>query len=105
MRLLPHGLHGLLKRGREGAQEVYGLAYVPVDRRDLNPESCREADVSVAAAQVSEDEQGLPTASKASPAGTDAKAVTCEKRGAPGQHSWTGRWRTGREARELLPDW
>lgn len=49
VRLLPHGRHGLFQRGRPSGQEVDGLAYVPVDRRDADAEACCEAGVGVSA--------------------------------------------------------
>lgn len=79
--LLPHGRHGLFQRGRESGQEVDGLAYVPVDRRDPDAEACDEAGVGVAAAQVGQDEQGLPASGQATPPGADPVAVACEETG------------------------
>lgn len=79
--VLPDCRHGLFQRGREGGQEVDGLAYVPVDRRDPDAETCRKAGVGVAAVQVGQDEPGLPTAGQATPPGADLTAVTCEKTG------------------------
>lgn len=61
--LLPYGLHGLLKRGREGGQEVDGLAYVAADRGDPDAESRREAGLGVTTAQVGQDQQGLSAGS------------------------------------------
>jgi hypothetical protein len=81
VRLLPHRRHGLFQRGRLSGQEVDGLAYVPVDRRDPDAKTRCEAAVGVAAAQVGQDEQGLPATGQATPPGADATAVACEETG------------------------
>jgi hypothetical protein len=59
---------GLFQRGREGGQQVDGLAYVAVGRGDPDAEARGKASVGVAAAQVGQDEQGLPAAGQATPA-------------------------------------
>lgn len=61
-----------------------------MDRRDPDTESCCEAGVGVAAAQVGQDEQGLPATGQATPPGADPTTVTCEEtrqvlQGAAGQ--------------------
>lgn len=51
-----------VKETREGSQKVDGLAYVAVGRGDPDAEARGKASIGVAAAQVGQDEQGLPAA-------------------------------------------
>lgn len=81
--------------GRQSGQEIDGLACVPVDRRDPDAETRCEAGVGVAAAQVGQDEQGLPTAGQATPPGVEPTAVTCKETGEMLQGA-AGRIDTGR---------
>lgn len=53
--------------------------YVAVGRGGPDAETCCEAGVGVAAAQVGQDEQGLSAVGQATPPRADAAAVTCEK--------------------------
>lgn len=50
------------KETREGGQKDDGLAYVAVGRGDPDAEARGKASIGVAAAQVGQDEQGLPAA-------------------------------------------
>lgn len=62
-------------------QEIDGLAYVAVDRRDPDAESCREAGVGVTAAQMREDKERLPATGEAAPAGADLTLVLRQETG------------------------
>ncbi len=96
----------LLQRGRQAGQEVDGLAYVAVGRGDPDVEPCGEAGVGVTAAQVGQGEQGLPAAGEATPSGTDAASVPCEKAGEALQGA-AGQIDSGRVDKhaKLLADW
>lgn len=59
-RLGRRAVEGLLKRGNQRGQEVHGLADVAVDRGHAYAEGGREPGVGVTAAQMGQDEQGLP---------------------------------------------
>ncbi|CAM5293127.1 hypothetical protein SDIAM26S_00882 [Streptomyces diastaticus subsp. diastaticus] len=76
--------------GRQSGQEIDGLAYMPVDRRDPDAEARCEAGVGVAAAQVGQDQQGLPGRRSDDATAIRSNDVTCEKtaevlRGGAGQ--------------------
>lgn len=64
-----------------------------------------EAGVSVTAAQVRQDEQGLPAAGEAKPPGADTESVNYEKagEGAAGC-GWTDQWQTADKHAKLLAD-
>lgn len=98
-RLGCRALEGLLKRGDQRGQEVHGLADVAVDRGHTYAEGGREPGVGVTAAQVGQDEQGLPIGGGAA---SGCRPVGGARRASPSRSasvSWTGRSRTGRQAR------